>query len=101
LFDRFRFLNTTFDGFDFGAYREALNATGWRILRTESVPCLDPIAPSPGLLESTYLEAKNEGNDIGDTKAAAEFFRREMLFCRRQYRSATREGSLCDRITAL
>jgi uncharacterized protein YjbI with pentapeptide repeats len=30
-FEYYRFVNTTFDGFDFGRYRDALNATAWRL----------------------------------------------------------------------
>jgi len=101
LFDRFRLLNTTFHGFDFGAYREALNATGWEIHRTAAVPGLDAEPPSAGTLEGTYLKAKNGANEVGDTKAAAEFFRKEMTYRRHQHASGIRDGSLADRAAAL
>lgn len=95
LLDHYRFLYTTFDGFDFGAYREALHAAEWQIHTVIDIPKLDPRAdpPSPGDRESTYLKAKNGANDIGDTKAAAEFFRREMLARRDQYVPTVRDGS--------
>lgn len=104
LFDYYRFLYTTFDGFDFGSYRDVLHAAEWRIHDVVEVPELNPRAspPSDGDLESTYLKAKNGANDIGDTKAAAEFFRQEMLARRDQYVPTVRDGSedLRTRLTA-
>ena len=87
LFDHYRFLYTTFDGFDFGRYRDALHASTWRLHDIANVPGLEARAapPTDGDLESTYLKAKNGANAIGDTKAAAEFFRQEMLYRREQY----------------
>ncbi|AZH25103.1 pentapeptide repeat-containing protein [Haloplanus aerogenes] len=86
LFDHFRLLHTTFDGFDFGSYREALHSAEWCIHDVVEIPGLEATRPpSDGDLESTYLKAKNGANEIGDTKAAAEFFRREMLYRREQY----------------
>ena len=95
LFDHFRFLYTTFDGFDFGNYREALHAADWRLHDVIEVPELDcrALPPSDGDLEGTYLKAKNGANEIGDTKAAAEFFRREMLYRREQYRPTVMDRS--------
>lgn len=101
LFDRFRFLNTTFNGFDFGAYREALSETAWEIHHAKDVPGLESPSPSAGELEGTYLKAKNGANAIGDTKAAAEFFRKEMLFRRRQYVHKMQSGSVRRRTVAL
>jgi uncharacterized protein YjbI with pentapeptide repeats len=101
LLDRFRFVNTTFEGFDFGAYREALNATEWEIHHTKPVPGVDAELPPAGVLESTYLKAKNGANDVGDTKAAAEFFRKEMTYRRHQHVPSIRRGPMADRAVAL
>lgn len=101
VFDRFRFLNTTFNGFDFGAYRDALSGSKWAIHHTKDVPGLASFSPSAGNLEGTYLKAKNGANEIGDTKAAAEFFRKEMLYRRRQYRRKLQHGSTEQRTVAL
>lgn len=105
LFDHHRFLHTTFDGFDFGNYRPVLHNANWRLHDVVTVPKLDPRAspPSDGDLESTYLKAKNGANEIGDTKAAAEFFRQEMLARRDQYLPVARDGSedLQTRTTAV
>lgn len=84
----YRFVGTTFDGFDFGRYRDSLNATNWRLHEFDPVPGFDAESagpPSSGALENTYLKAKNGANAIGDTNAAAEFFRKEMLYRREQY----------------
>lgn len=87
LIEHYRFAYTTFQAFDFGVYRDALHQINWRLHTVIDVPELDPRAYPPGDsdLESTYLKAKNGANAIGDTKAAAEFFRREMLARRDQY----------------
>ena len=86
-FNHYRFLHTTFDGFDFGKYRDVLNAATWQLHDVVDIPNLELRAepPTDGDLESTYLKAKNGANAIGDTKAAAEFFRKEMLYRRAQY----------------
>lgn len=87
LFEFFRVLNTTFDGFDFGRYRDALNASNWTLhepVRSD-LPGAELTEPTAGQLENTYLKAKNGAIDIGDAKAAAEFFRWEMTYRRHQY----------------
>lgn len=102
--DYYRLLNTTFDGFDFGRYRDALNATGWAIHDVVQAVAVDEgrSDPSPGNLESTYLKAKNGANRIGDVKAAAEFFRKEMTYRRRQHalRARDRTESIGERTKA-
>jgi len=46
LFEHFRFENTTFDGFDFGPYKDELAAVDWRIdTLTEAVDVNDEISP--------------------------------------------------------
>jgi hypothetical protein len=94
--------NPTFEGFDFGRYRDSFNATAWRLHEFESVPKFeDSERLSPGELENTYLKAKNGANAIGDTTAAAEFFRLEMLYRRAQYRPQIRGvDGLLKRFTA-
>lgn len=87
LLDHYRFQNTTFEGFDFGAYRSVLHEAGWRLHEVCHVGSLEeqPQPLSTGEKETTYLKAKNGANEIGETKAAAEFFRHEMLNRRKQY----------------
>lgn len=95
LIEHYRFAYTTFQGFDFGAYRDALHHVNWRLHTVIEVPELAPRAypPKANDCESTYLKAKNGANAIGDTKAAAEFFRREMLARRDQYVLTARDKS--------
>lgn len=172
LFDHFRFLNTTFDGFDFGPYKDELSAAGWQIhtvvdgadfeddesvaetlvefdpaefdddgrtrtllenkfggqefgeeaialledattyddpekLRAEYGDLLDlgddgtATEPDPGELENTYLRAKNGADQVGDRKAAAEFFTQEMHYRRRRNARLARTGNgLRERATA-
>lgn len=105
LFDYYRLLNTTFDGFDFGAYRDALHRADWTLHETIQVPGL-PTAdeqPSAGTLENTYLKAKNGANSVGETKAAAEFFRKEMVYRRYQYLPQAKDSTrnIRSRLTAV
>lgn len=87
-FDHLRILDTEFDGFDFGRYKQELREVGWG-LHSTSVRSdrEDNNKVSLGLLESTYLKAKNGAKQVGDNKAAAEFFRREMAYRRKQHAS--------------
>jgi hypothetical protein len=90
-FDRLHILNTTFDGFDFGRFHEQLAAANWRLHdHGDDIDGQD--AATNGQLENTYLKAKNGANEIDDGQAAAEFFRREMLYRRYQYVTQLREG---------
>jgi uncharacterized protein YjbI with pentapeptide repeats len=104
LFSHFRLHNTTFEGFDFGAYRETLHDANWQLHDVVDADLATEWGtPSDGDLEGTYLKAKNGANDLGDTKAAAEFFRNEMLYRREQYLPTVRDGSegLRTRLRAL
>ncbi|MFB6152108.1 MAG: pentapeptide repeat-containing protein [Haloarculaceae archaeon] len=153
LFEHFRFLDTTFDGFDFGPYKDDLSKAGWRVHTTPeeydlsgglsddfvaSLAAADPdgldlddvasqvgvdrerVAEllayddpdairgetwlaefdatagsgrlTPGALENTYLRAKNGADRVGDRKAAAEFFIREMHNRRHKNWRLAREG---------
>lgn len=92
------FRETAFDGFDFPEHRRALSTYGWQIHRYE--PSSEGIVTSlgrrlglwgpvvvgpqaaPTQAESTFLKAKNGANEMGDTVAASEFFRREMAYRR-------------------
>jgi uncharacterized protein YjbI with pentapeptide repeats len=123
--DHYRFLDTTFEGFDFAAYRDRLAAVDWRLHEVEWPPHesddgrdgtnggdggdaektedhgdTDDTAPPPGKIESTFLKAKNGANDVGDTTAAAEFFRREMRARRWTHGRQVRRGGGVDRVVA-
>jgi uncharacterized protein YjbI with pentapeptide repeats len=80
VFDYFRFYETDFDGFSFPEHREALNKS-WYIHEFEG----EAGEPSPEELESTYLKAKNGADEVGDSKAASEFFIRELKYSRRSH----------------
>ncbi len=84
-FDVFRFDETTFSGFDFGAYKGALAARDWRLHDPEDTH-------SPERLENLYLRAKNGANEIGETRASAEFFIREMTYRRAGHRRQALTG---------
>jgi hypothetical protein len=85
--------DTTFDGFDFGRreHRESLEASDWAIheivtdadegVRSDA----DPKRSDASGLEVTYLKAKNGAKRVGYDKAAAEFFRRQMIHRRRAH----------------
>lgn len=85
--DAYRFVNTTFDGFDFGRHTEAL-AGGWDIHSFAGA------VERPGVndLVDTYLKAKNGAEAVGDSTAGAEFFLREMRNRRRSAWRTVRDG---------
>lgn len=86
--------DTTFDGFDFGRreHRESLEASDWAIHETvadadgDIRSDADPERSDASGLEVTYLKAKNGAKRVGYDKAAAEFFRRQMIHRRRAHR---------------
>lgn len=75
--DRCRFIETDFDGFEFSRHRDELRGN-WRSTATETED-----NPSYDDLEMTYLRAKNGATDGSDSKAASEFFLREMKYRRK------------------
>ena len=89
VFDRFLFLNTDFDDFDFSLHRDYLSQNEWHIHDVEfdgdqSLEQFDLVAP-PDQLEITYLKARNSAQSTGDNKAASEFFILENIYRRQQY----------------
>jgi hypothetical protein len=84
-FDVFRFDETTFSGFDFGAYKRDLAARGWRLHDSGA-------DHPPERLENLYLRAKNGANEIGETRASAEFFIHEMSYRRLAHRERAMAG---------
>lgn len=95
-FEHCRFLHTTFDGFDFGQYRDSLASADFRIHTvaegTDGRPPDENSDPTVGDLEATYLKAKNGADAAGDNRAAAEFFRRELINRRHGHAKRFREG---------
>jgi hypothetical protein len=85
-FDVFRFDGTAFSGFDFGAYKQELAARDGRLHDTGT-------DYSPTRLENLYLRAKNGANEIGETRASAEFFIYEMIYRRKNHRHLALTGS--------
>lgn len=87
-FASLRFRDTRFDGFDFGEYKDELAAGGWRLHDSDD---------DPARLENLYLHAKNGAKEIGETRAAAEFFILEMRYRRAGYRELIRNGEKSSR----
>ncbi|SDF31959.1 hypothetical protein SAMN04488067_103190 [Halorubrum xinjiangense] len=75
--DSFRFENTVFEGFDFGAYRSLFDRLEWR---------LHGVDATPSERENTYLRAKNGAIAVGENTAAREFHFRELLNRGRSHR---------------
>jgi uncharacterized protein YjbI with pentapeptide repeats len=94
-FSATRFEKTTFSGFDFGAYKRELAARNWR-LHGETDGGVEPEE-----IENLYLRAKNGASAVGETRAAAEFFIKEMTYRKAGHRRrALGEGSLGQRLRA-
>lgn len=118
-FEFFRLENTTFERFDFGRHRSLLHRSDWTIhtvrdgtdseaepvgplgrlsgrlgwVRDSIVPGKTPESTDHVVNETTYLKAKNGANRMGDNKAAAEFFMKEMSFRRRRHAETALNGS--------
>lgn len=116
-FQRYRFIETAFEGFEFSTYTDALVGRNWLIhplpsadehvlerslripllgrlrrgLRTIRAELLTETEFPPGELRSTYLKAKNGAQEVGDDSAAAEFFVHEMRYKRKSYARAVTE----------
>lgn len=86
VFNRIRFQNTRFDGFEFADYTDALSRVNWRIHSERSLsegnhhPERHTTSPKIGTIVSTYLRCKNGAKQVGDNTAASEFFLKEMTF---------------------
>ena len=87
-FDRYRFVRTEFDGFDFSEYSDVLKKAEWRLHGTSSSDFENEWFEKPDYddLEKTYLKAKNGAETVGATQAEAEFFRKKLIFRRKDYR---------------
>lgn len=72
-----RFIDTTFQGFDFTRYRHCLEPD-WQLHQFNRPESPDTIDLSPLQRELTYMRAKSGANNIGDNRAAGQFFQREM-----------------------
>jgi hypothetical protein len=82
-FEHIRINNTSFDGFDFSNHRNELTACDWNI-HTPAESGDKNTNRYNSDLETTYLKAKNGANEVGDSRAASEFFQKEMFYNRRQ-----------------
>lgn len=74
ILNRYKILETHYDGFDFVEHEEHLLAVDWEIHRFVE----DDYAPDSDQLERTYLNAKTGAGDIGYGRGEGEFFTRHM-----------------------
>ncbi|MBB6646559.1 hypothetical protein [Halobellus ruber] len=75
LFERFRFENTTFDGFDFGPYSDDLAAVDWRIdTLTDAVDIDDGISDGEIVSEMEDVAALIEEANEHETESISEMF---------------------------
>lgn len=123
LFDCYRFRKTEYDGFNFGEHKEELSESEWNIhpglerydeqSLYENRSITDNLRstlslyarlaregsrsdpnPAPGTLETTYMRAKNGADDVGDSKATAEFFQKELFYRRKKHGQQVWDRSL-------
>lgn len=103
LFEYYRFFQTIFDGFDFIEHNEDLIAKEWNIHTVESLDkSVDTdvsedqrsvVDTQASDLAATYLKAKNGATQVGDTRAASEFFQKELRYRRKKYLEIARDSS--------
>ncbi len=72
-----RFIDTTFDGFDFTSYRTGLKKA-WTLDQFDTANPFEEADRKPVKRELTFMRAKSGANDIGDNRAASRFFTKEM-----------------------
>jgi hypothetical protein len=74
---RVRFIDTTFDGFDFTGYRRQLER-GTSLVEFDDSTSVNQLILDPITCERTYQRVKSGANDIGDDRVAGMFFVDEM-----------------------
>jgi len=87
---------TEFDGheFEFGAHREYLDRNAWAIHEFHEPPGADPdyaVEMTPGVVETTYLKAKQSAASLGDMKVAGEFRVKRQQFSRKENLAVVRD----------
>ena len=94
--DYVRMVKTEFDAFDFVRYRVGLEQSNWKIHTFEGDPPVQSADIEAVDRELTYLRAKSGANQIGDGRAASEFFQHEMRSRRDrfQYQAKSAESLL-------
>ncbi|QLG48261.1 pentapeptide repeat-containing protein [Natrinema halophilum] len=96
-----RFSQTTFEDFDFDHHLDALAAANWDLHATVAPELYRSVGgdesvderSDPGVLESTYLKAKNGAQKTGSDNVAAEFFLRQLRHRRSGHARSFRENS--------
>ncbi|MDY7080856.1 MAG: potassium channel family protein, partial [Halobacteria archaeon] len=85
LLDYFRFAETEFEGFNFSAHRGYLERNDWNIHRFAGGGDYDFAAElTPGVIETTYLNASNSARAQGDRDAAMEFSIKKAYYRRKK-----------------
>lgn len=87
-----RFIDTTFDGFDFTRYRHCLEPD-WQLHHFTHPASPGPVDLSPLKKELTYMRAKSGANDSGDNRAAGRFFQKEMRARGERHKQALRANT--------
>jgi hypothetical protein len=84
-FEAYRFLRTTFDGFDFTDYDTALEAVDWRLHpeKGDTVGRNGITHPTAADHEKTYTKAKQGASEEGATRAAGAFLMQELRYRRK------------------
>ncbi|MGQ5515183.1 pentapeptide repeat-containing protein [Halococcus saccharolyticus] len=75
LLSHYRFLKTSFEGFDFAAYKRKLSEANWDIV---SVSSFSEQQIPHSEYEETFLKAKNAAYQAGDIESGSEFHYREI-----------------------
>jgi len=77
LFEHFRFLNTTFDGFDFGPYKDELSATDWQIHTT--IKGVNPVDKESMLATLAGMDADEHNSESLQSMATWELNKSELV----------------------
>ncbi|RNJ26374.1 hypothetical protein [Halosegnis longus] len=75
-------------GYDAVTIEGLVNQARWRVSVLAAIEEADPgvVRPTPDRIEATYLALKNAASDVGDNRAAGEFFTQEKTWARARHR---------------
>lgn len=98
-FGSYRFLRTTFDGFDFTDYDTALEEIDWELgpEKSNTIGHNGIADPTVADREKTYTKAKKGASEEGATRAAGAFLMQELRYRRKGHATQRKRAPMLSR----